>query len=231
MGARQRLCKQTPGKELIEYLWLMVKSDHTSNNETTTVKKAVTNLNYFHDVIDSPSPAANQHNLQNSSLLDVSSNKSFTTQYDEIFEEKDKKWNSVVLTISSPDLFQTIHIVMTQVHELLSPGFVIQRVKGNISWLEEVKDHGMDCYFSGTVLEQQNKSTVALSLCDGVRGVIQMNGERYYIQPENQGQLPQNIFSKTSFTSVVSSYLKHYKHIITKSSIGYPHLSSHCSIT
>ncbi|CAG5136177.1 unnamed protein product, partial [Candidula unifasciata] len=76
--------------------------------------------------------------------------------------------SQLVLSVSAPDLFEDITVVVTQVSEFLSPGFVIQRVQGNVSWLEEVSDQRLDCFYSGIVLEDEHGSSVAISTCDGV---------------------------------------------------------------
>ncbi|KAL8620273.1 hypothetical protein ACOMHN_018395 [Nucella lapillus] len=50
--------------------------------------------------------------------------------------------------------------------ELLGPGFVIQRVSGNSSWLEEVGH--LRCLYTGHVTGQEEDSLVSVSLCDGM---------------------------------------------------------------
>lgn len=75
----------------------------------------------------------------------------------------------LLLTVTAPGVFErAITLVLSHVSEFLSPGFVIQRVQGNVSWLEEVQEPGVDCYYSGIVLEHPDESNVAISLCDGV---------------------------------------------------------------
>lgn len=78
------------------------------------------------------------------------------------------EFKPLILAINAPDYFGAVTLVLTRMTEFLSPGFVIQRVQGNVSWLEEVQDSGVDCYYSGIVLEYAEGSNVALSLCDGV---------------------------------------------------------------
>ena len=75
----------------------------------------------------------------------------------------------LILTLNAPGFLEGgITLVLSPVTDLLSPGFVIQRVQGNSSWLEEVGGAQQDCYFTGYVRASPRDSNVALSLCSGV---------------------------------------------------------------
>ena len=95
-----------------------------------------------------------------------------TLTFAEDEHEDGDDWSPLVLTVAAPELFGgAITLVLSPVDEFLSPGFVIQRVRGNTTWLEEgpgAQASGLDCYYTGRVLEAPRESNVALSICNGV---------------------------------------------------------------
>ena len=100
---------------------------------------------------------------------DVTTTPAGSDEADDSIQEDDD-WSPLVLTVTAPELFDgEITLVLSPVVEFLSPGFVIQRVRDNKSWLEEgPKAWDLDCYYTGRVLEAPRESKVALSVCDGV---------------------------------------------------------------
>ncbi|RUS68986.1 hypothetical protein EGW08_023251 [Elysia chlorotica] len=105
-------------------------------------------------------------------LVFVNEEKEEEKEENEEDDEDGDDWSPLVLTLSAPDLFQgDITLVLSAVDEFLSPGFVIQRVRGNSTWLEEgpvAGARGLDCYYTGRVLEASLDSNVAVSVCNGV---------------------------------------------------------------
>ncbi|XP_012936105.1 A disintegrin and metalloproteinase with thrombospondin motifs 9 [Aplysia californica] len=152
----------------------------------------------------------------------------------------------ILLTVNASDVLdREITLVLSPVTEFFSPGFVIQRVQGNVTWLEEVKEDVMACYFSGYVLESRAGSNVAISLCNGVRGVIQIGVEKYYVEPARnssaehgvEASVSSNINTSSSSSSSSSSgppflsSLQHQRYVITRFPAKNFQSSSSCSIT
>ncbi|XP_059166444.1 A disintegrin and metalloproteinase with thrombospondin motifs 9-like [Physella acuta] len=140
----------------------------------------------------------------------------------------------LMLTVNAPGVFErAVTLVLSHVSEFLSPGFVIQRVQGNVSWLEEVQEPGVDCYYSGIVLEHPDESNVAISICDGVRGVIQLQGDKFIIEPVKNVSVPSTSGANASkVPSVFALYsLQQKTHTISKLSAQNAHSPSNCSIT
>lgn len=77
----------------------------------------------------------------------------------------------LVYRISAPVFFEdNLHLQLIPATDFISPGFVIQRVSGNYTWLEQIgQDPKLDCFFSGYVLGHED-STVSLAMCDGMVG-------------------------------------------------------------
>ena len=74
--------------------------------------------------------------------------------------------NEVIFHVSAPLLFnQTLRLQLIPATDFLSPGFVIQRVNGSNSWLEEIAD--LHCFYSGYVHGEEH-SVVSLAACDGM---------------------------------------------------------------
>ncbi|PVD24393.1 hypothetical protein C0Q70_14875 [Pomacea canaliculata] len=90
----------------------------------------------------------------------------------------------LVYRISAPVFFEdNLHLQLIPATDFISPGFVIQRVSGNYTWLEQIgQDPKLDCFFSGYVLGHED-STVSLAMCDGMRGIMYVRGEKYFIEP------------------------------------------------
>ncbi|XP_076469027.1 uncharacterized protein LOC143299618 [Babylonia areolata] len=129
--------------------------------------------------------------------------------------------------VSSPLLFNDtfVQLRLIPISEFISPGFVIQRVSGNSTWLEEIGD--LQCFYSGYV-EGQADSVVSLALCDGMRGVIHLNGEKYFIEPLKNSS---SAFSSSSSPSPSSLPLHRRPHIIYQQQPAKNHFSSNCSVT
>ncbi|GFN84323.1 hypothetical protein PoB_001082900 [Plakobranchus ocellatus] len=130
------------------------------------------------DISENIQPANYSRGPHTSGLLeDVEGN----TYVDDGLDVEDEKadWSPLVLLINSPSLFEKLTLVLSPVNEFLSPGFVIQHVRGNTTWLEEGLGagaglEGVDCYYTGRVLEALAESHVALSVCDGVVSTLFM---------------------------------------------------------
>ncbi|XP_041349612.1 A disintegrin and metalloproteinase with thrombospondin motifs 9-like [Gigantopelta aegis] len=115
---------------------------------------------------------------------------------------------------------------LTLFSEFISPGFIIQRVKGNYSWLEEVNDGELvTCFYSGKV-DGYDDSQATFSLCNGMSGVIHLPHEKYFIQPSSK--------------NLSSSFPEHQPHIIRRHPVIYHDMeeaathqqrTSHCSVT
>ena len=68
--------------------------------------------------------------------------------------------------LAAPRMFQdTLQLQLIPASDFLSPGFVIQRVSGNSTWLEEIGH--LECFYSGYV-EGEEDSVVSLAVCDGM---------------------------------------------------------------
>lgn len=71
------------------------------------------------------------------------------------------------LQINAPGIFQErLHLRLNSALEFISPEFVVQRVSGSRTWLEEA-GQDLDCFYSGYVLGHQ-ESAVTLAICDGM---------------------------------------------------------------
>ena len=60
---------------------------------------------------------------------------------------------------------EILRLQLIPASDFLSPGFVIQRVSGNSTWLEEIGE--LECFYSGYV-EGEEDSVVSLAVCDGM---------------------------------------------------------------
>ncbi|KAL8617954.1 hypothetical protein ACOMHN_052905 [Nucella lapillus] len=70
--------------------------------------------------------------------------------------------------VSAPALFEEpLRFELTPALDFLSPGFVIQRVSGNSTWLEQVGD--LTCFYSGYLAGHRTESALSLALCDGMK--------------------------------------------------------------
>lgn len=82
---------------------------------------------------------------------------------------EDDAWTTpgdVVFLVDSPVMFKEIlRLQLIPASDFLSPGFVIQRVSGNSTWLEEIGE--LECFYSGYV-EGEEDSVVSLAVCDGM---------------------------------------------------------------
>lgn len=82
---------------------------------------------------------------------------------------EDDTWTTpgdVVFLVDSPVMFKEIlRLQLIPASDFLSPGFVIQRVSGNSTWLEEIGE--LECFYSGYV-EGEEDSVVSLAVCDGM---------------------------------------------------------------
>ncbi|XP_070542487.1 LOW QUALITY PROTEIN: A disintegrin and metalloproteinase with thrombospondin motifs 7-like [Ptychodera flava] len=74
------------------------------------------------------------------------------------------------------------HLTLTKNHKLLAPGFVVERKRTNITE-SKIKHLGQDsCHYHGHVTSRSN-SKVAISNCDGLRGLIDTGKQDYFIEP------------------------------------------------
>ncbi|XP_072037739.1 A disintegrin and metalloproteinase with thrombospondin motifs 7-like [Amphiura filiformis] len=79
------------------------------------------------------------------------------------------------------------HLELVRNEMLLSPGFVIERRQGNSSWIDntfnkEKTSTKWQCHYRGK-LRGHRDSTVALSLCEGLTGIIRKGQDEYFIEP------------------------------------------------
>lgn len=158
----------------------LIKNDSHFSEDPVSESYKLASSNYFATNInisysgnisntgDSSSIYSITGGVDNSNKESRGKNKWKKNKRDELSRDDNEHSSPLFLSVSAPDLFEEITLVLTAVSEFLAPGFVIQRVRGNVSWLEEVNDQGMDCYFTGFVLEHEEGSRVAVSLCDGV---------------------------------------------------------------
>ena len=74
--------------------------------------------------------------------------------------------SEVSYRVNAPLMFKdTLQLQLIPASDFLSPGFVIQRVSGNSTWLEEIGQ--LECFYSGYV-EGEEDSVVSLAVCDGM---------------------------------------------------------------
>lgn len=85
---------------------------------------------------------------------------------DEAENIEDSREGEVSYNLAAPLLFEDdLLLHMIPAKDFISPGFVIQRVSGNSTWLEEI-DH-LECFYSGYV-EGEEDSVVSIAVCDGM---------------------------------------------------------------
>ncbi|KAK6176237.1 hypothetical protein SNE40_014557 [Patella caerulea] len=66
--------------------------------------------------------------------------------------------------------------------DFLGPSFLIERQGDNTTYIEEYNKGEFQCFYSGTV-ENEINSVATLSLCGAMRGMIQVDGEKFFIGP------------------------------------------------
>ncbi|GFR93630.1 hypothetical protein ElyMa_004383200 [Elysia marginata] len=139
-----------------------------------TLLSPVSEDDYSDDIADSRITKDTQTSESSNSSLDLDGSgleedEGYASSFLNNEDDEGDDWTPLVLTVKAPDLFKgEITLVLSPVEEFLSPGFVIQRVNGNMTWLEEGQTKALDCYYTGRVLEAPRESNVAVSVCNGV---------------------------------------------------------------
>lgn len=134
----------------------------------------------------------------------------------------------LVYRISAPVFFEdNLHLQLIPATDFISPGFVIQRVSGNYTWLEQIgQDPKLDCFFSGYVLGHED-STVSLAMCDGMVGFflfIYCLHEHLCFCVLVHGHMHLSLFSPsfpltTSFPLLLISYLRPGQHTLRRNPV------------
>ncbi|XP_075068934.1 A disintegrin and metalloproteinase with thrombospondin motifs 16 [Mixophyes fleayi] len=104
---------------------------------------------------------------------------------------------------------QDLHLELETSNNLLAPGFKIQTFgEGRTKFTEDYPSHNL-CYYKGKLLSHEN-STVALSTCNGLSGLIRTKEADYFLKP-----LPAHIALKHNYSTSDG----HQPHVLYKRSI------------
>ncbi|CAC5398721.1 A disintegrin and metalloproteinase with thrombospondin motifs 5,A disintegrin and metalloproteinase with thrombospondin motifs 18,A disintegrin and metalloproteinase with thrombospondin motifs 16 [Mytilus coruscus] len=125
------------------------------------------------------------------------------------------KRSSTLSSSSSPYLYvnitgfgQTFHIDLKEEKELLAPGFKVYHRQNNVNSHKETFVRSQEkpwdetrCHFSGKV--RSHRGTAALSVCDGMRGIIRTADEDYIIEPHKSHKVkghgqPHKMYKRSS---------------------------------
>ncbi|XP_033114520.1 A disintegrin and metalloproteinase with thrombospondin motifs 16-like [Anneissia japonica] len=108
---------------------------------------------------------------------------------------------------------EEFHLELSINDDLVAPGFAVQRRKNGNSIMEEYIPEIENCHFSGHSRHHEG-SKIAVSLCNGLTGLIRTAETDYLIQP-----LPEHIAVAQNFTAGSD----HSPHIIYKRSADIRH--------
>ncbi|KAK1173419.1 A disintegrin and metalloproteinase with thrombospondin motifs 16-like [Acipenser oxyrinchus oxyrinchus] len=103
---------------------------------------------------------------------------------------------------------QDFHLELQSSGSLLAPGFTIQTLGKNGTTFVEAYQHEDLCFYQGSLRSKIN-SSVAISTCKGMSGLIRTQDADYFLKP-----LPQHLALKENFTAPTS----HQPHILYKRS-------------
>ncbi|XP_055999244.1 A disintegrin and metalloproteinase with thrombospondin motifs 9-like [Ostrea edulis] len=100
-----------------------------------------------------------------------------------------------------PAFGKNISLDLTFTQEFIAPTLVVQHFSGNNTWLDETHENvGLSrCFYAGRINQDLNSRAV-FSLCDGLTGAFQFQGEKYLIEPSSEhgpstlGSLPHYIY-------------------------------------
>ncbi|XP_076112520.1 A disintegrin and metalloproteinase with thrombospondin motifs 16-like isoform X2 [Mytilus galloprovincialis] len=117
--------------------------------------------------------------------------------------------SSPYLYVNITGFSQTFQIDLKEEKELLAPGFKVYHRQNNVNSHKETFVRSQEkpwdetrCHFSGKVRSHRH-GTAALSVCDGMRGIIRTADEDYIIEPhkshkvKGQGQ-PHKMYKRSS---------------------------------
>ncbi|XP_006635993.2 A disintegrin and metalloproteinase with thrombospondin motifs 16 [Lepisosteus oculatus] len=104
---------------------------------------------------------------------------------------------------------QDFHLELQSSGGLLAPGFIIQTLGKNGTTVLETYQQGDLCFYQGSLRSNTN-SSVALSTCNGMSGLIRTQNTDYFLKP-----LPQHLALNENYTASAS----HQPHILYKRSV------------
>ncbi|XP_076330870.1 A disintegrin and metalloproteinase with thrombospondin motifs 18-like [Tachypleus tridentatus] len=81
---------------------------------------------------------------------------------------------------------QQFHLEVFPSTVFLGPGFKVYKLNSNKQrklFTETPGDEVRNCLYSGRIKQQEESSTIALNVCNGLRGLIQTRDENFLIEP------------------------------------------------